>query len=201
MTTACYPVTRPVRSSEPAFENEPIDLATAKRQCGVAIDNNYQDEDFRRWIVTARRMVEHDAQIVFYTGTFTWKFTVFPWEDFFTIPCVRPVTSITSLVYLDSSGTSTTFSSSQYSLDTSGIVPMVKLNYGYVWPSTRSDINGITVTLVAGYASVHVMPDQYKAAVIPKVRSQYLEALGEDSRRDEELYDRLINLIGLESVG
>jgi uncharacterized phiE125 gp8 family phage protein len=118
MTTACYPVTRPVRSSQPAFENEPLTLAEAKRQCGVAMDNTYYDEDFRNWIVTARKQVEHDAQIVFYTGTFTWKFTTFPWVDFFTIPCVRPVTSVTSIVYPDSSGTSTTFSTSEYALDT-----------------------------------------------------------------------------------
>jgi uncharacterized phiE125 gp8 family phage protein len=197
--TLCYPITKPIRSAEPTFEQEPLNEADARRQCG-ANPGHPPDSDFRDWIVAARRQVEHDAQLVFYTGSFVWRLTEFPWGDTIEIPCIRPLTAITSITYVDGSGTTQTLSSSNYSLDANGLVPMVKLNYGYVWPSTRGDINGITLTLTAGYASVPLMPVQYKTAAILKVQSYYKTAMDEDARRVEEAYERQIALIGRDVV-
>jgi uncharacterized phiE125 gp8 family phage protein len=201
MTTLCYPVTRPLRSSEPTFDQEPLTEADARRQCGAS-EGYPPDSDFRDWIVNARRQVEHDAQMVFYTGSFVWRFTYFPYGDTIEIPCVRPVTAV-AITYTDGAGATQTLSSSQYSLDSNGLTTMVKLNYGYVWPSTREDINGITMTLTAGYASVALMPAQYRAAVVLKVQSHYATAIGEDLRRVEQIeaaYDRQIALVGKDVV-
>jgi uncharacterized phiE125 gp8 family phage protein len=195
-----YPITKPIRSAEPTLTQEPISIDEAKRQCGIAIGNSYLDNDFARWIVDARQQVEHDAEMVFYTGTFTWKISTFPFGDALIIPCVKPVTSITSITYTDSDGTTQTWSSSEYTLDTAGLVPMVKLNYGENWPQHRSDINGITVTLVAGYSSVVNMPSKFVSAVILKVRSLYLTATGGNPNNDEQAYDRQLGLCGLWSV-
>jgi uncharacterized phiE125 gp8 family phage protein len=198
---ACYPITRPIRSAQPTFQQEPIDLGEAKRQCGVAEDVSHFDQDFVRWIVSARRQVEHDAQMVFYTGTFVWKISQFPYGDYITIPNIRPVTSITSIAYVDSAGATQTWSASEYALDSESAWPIIRLAYGESWPSVRGGINDITITLVAGYATVFAMPDEFKSALILKVRSFYKTAMGEDSRRDEEAYDRQINLIGREVCG
>lgn len=198
----CPPITKPIRSAEPTFEQEPIGIEEAKRQCGVANDVGHFDADFARWIVSARRQVEHDAQVVFCTGTFTYKLNEFPrCAEYLEIPCVRPVTAITSISYLDTSGASQTWSSIEYTLDASGQTPIVKLNYGYLWPVIQDVVNPVTITFVAGYASVYAMPSQYRDAVILKVRSSYKTAIGEDPKRDEEAYDRVIGFIGRESVG
>jgi len=192
---SCYPITKPIRSTEPAFEAEPLTVEDAKRQCGVADGNDYRDADFRRWIVSARRQVEHDAEIVFYTGTFTWKLSRFPVADWLEIPLVRPVSSITSITYPDNAGATQTWSSSEYTLK-EAMSPVIELNYGFTWPAIREVVNGITVTLVAGHATVFAMPQQYIDAVILKVRSHYLTSLGEDTKGDEMAYESMIGLVG-----
>lgn len=199
--TYCPPITKPIRSAEPAFTNEPLTVDEAKRQCGVSADNRHYDQDFQRWIITARQQVEHDAEMVFYTGTFTWKITDWPYGDELAIPCVKPVSSISSITCVDSSGASQTWSSTEYALDTAGLVPLIKLNYGYLWPQHRADTNGITITFVAGYSALtDSRLEKYRAAVILKVRSFYRTAIGDDPTRDEEAYERLLGFAGLWSA-
>lgn len=190
----CYPITTPRRTTEPTAEQEPVTLAEAKRQCGIAQDNGYPDPDLLRWIAAGRQQVENDTGLVCYTGTFTWKFTEWPYGRLFEIRALRPVTSITSITYIDGSGTTQTWSSSEYVFDPSPVVPIVSLAYASYWPSTRGDVNGITVTLVAGYADVKSIPQKVKEAVLLQVHASYLQQCGE--LRDAELqlaaYDRTI---------
>lgn len=168
-------------------------MAAAKRQCGIGDDD--LNEDLKRWIRSARAKVEEDTSVACYTGTFTWKLTDFPPGDFIEIP-LRPVTSITSIVYTATDGTSTTWSSSEYSLDTASVAPLVKLGYGYVWPTVRGDINGITITFVAGYSSVAVLPSKIRDAVLLDVHASYLTMQEKDSAPQERGADRLIRHIG-----
>lgn len=183
---ACLPVTRPVRATEPTFAQEPLTLVDAKRQCGIAQEVSQHDEQLSMFITAARQEVERDASLVCYTGTFTWKMTEFPCRDWFELPDIRPVTSITSIVYVASDGTSTTWGGSNYSLETSALNPYVRLAYGQVWPTVRGDIGGITVTFVAGYASVSLIPAKVKYAVQQMVHIKHLESIGGDIREIEQ---------------
>lgn len=163
MASLALPITKPVRSADPTFE--PITLAEAKKQVGLADGVQYHDEHLNSLIKTAREQVEHDTGIVLATGTFVWKFTDWPCEEWFEIPSIRPVSSITSIVYTASDGTATTWSSSNYTLETSTVTPMVRLAYLQSWPTLRGDINGITVTMVAGYATQLTIPNTLKDLV------------------------------------
>src|SRR4051794_40639324 len=95
-----YPATRPIRTTEPTFVQEPVTIIEARKQVGVG-DVDYHDEDLKLLISTARDQVEHDTGVVCYAGAFTWKFTYFPCEDFIPIYGVRPITAIGSITYVD----------------------------------------------------------------------------------------------------
>lgn len=193
----CYPATRPVRSTAPEFTQEPITLAEARAQCRLSPDFHADDFQLKELIVAAREQVEYDTGIVCYTGTYTLKKTAWAaaGRDWFAID-VRPVTAITSIVYVDTSGTSTTWSSSEYSLDTASLPAAVKLNYGYTWPALRGDIHGITVTFTAGYASVAVIPQRIKELVKLHVHYYWLLSSGVNEPHIMTAYDRLVESVG-----
>lgn len=198
----CYPPTFPVRTTEPEFTQEPVSLSDAKRQCNLADGISFHDDRIRSFIVEARQRVEHDAGLICYTGTHTWKFTDFPIQDWFEFD-VRPVTSITSIAYIDSTGSSQTWTATQYALENSGtgaplpLVPLVRLTYGNVWPTLRGDINGVTVTFVGGYATVLAIPRKIKEAVLLQVKLAWFLYQNDfdQTARYEEAYDRQIELI------
>jgi uncharacterized phiE125 gp8 family phage protein len=146
-------------------------------------------------VSAARDQVEHDTGVICYTGSFTWNVTEFPCGDSLPIYGVRPVTALTSIVYIATDGTSTTWSSAQYTLKTGSLVPSIYLNYGYVWPVVRGDQDGVTITLTAGYASVAAIPPKVKAAVRLKLLELWQLRMGEDPMRTVQGYERLVNLI------
>jgi uncharacterized phiE125 gp8 family phage protein len=190
-----YPATRPIRVTEPTFLQEPVSIVEARKQVGLGEDVDYHDEDLKLDIAAARDQVEHDTGVICYTGAFTWKLTEFPCVDYIPIHGVRPVTAIGSIAYVDTSGNTQTWSNSYWSLSTGSLVPLIQLGYAQVWPVVRGDIEGITITLTAGYASVAVIPAKIKAAVKLKLHELWKLRMGEDTESTVSGYERLVNLI------
>lgn len=63
-----------------------------------------------------------------------------------------PLSSVTSVTYLDGNGDVQTLSSStEYEIDTGSLPGRVRLRYGASWPSTLHHPHAVTVTYVAGY--------------------------------------------------
>jgi uncharacterized phiE125 gp8 family phage protein len=187
--TAVLPITRPVRATEPTAAQEPINLEQAKLQCKIAPEISTSNEQLQRLIVSARRIVETDYATVCYTGSFTWQQSCFPSRDFLLLPDVRPITAITSIVYTAADGTATTWSSSEYGLHSGASTPHVGLKYGYTWPTTRGDINGITITYVAGFASVTVLPEEIRQAVLLQTNIQWNDYLETDTAKMRTAYE------------
>jgi uncharacterized phiE125 gp8 family phage protein len=192
VSVSCYPVSRPVRTTEPTSAQEPITLAEAKKQCEVADGVEYHDEHLRRLITAAREQVEHDTGLVCYTGSFTWEQTQFPCGEVWELPDVRPVTAISSITYVDTAGDSQTLSTSVYELKTKAVTQYIALKYGQSWPSVRGDLGGITTTFVAGYASVLVVPQRVKQACLLALHVSWLLGNEQDAERQQEGYERLV---------
>jgi uncharacterized phiE125 gp8 family phage protein len=201
--TCYYPVTVPVRAAEPTFEQEPVTLKEAKYQCRVPEDVGYHDEALRAKIIAARKQVERDAGLVCYTGSFTWKLTQFPYRDWLEFPStLRPVTAIGSITYVASDGDTDTWDSSNYTLDSSPIMPLIRLVYGESWPTVRGDINGITVTATAGYTTVLAIPQTVKQAVLLALHIGWLfeNEQPDLAMKQQQGYDRWIDLLRRETV-
>jgi uncharacterized phiE125 gp8 family phage protein len=169
-----------------------VTLEQAKTQVGVAGDIGSHNELLERLIAAAREQVENDTGIVCYTGTFTWKQTSFPGSDIWELPDIRPVSSISGITYIDTAGDSQTLSASVYGLQADAVTPYIGLKYQQSWPTLRSDLNGITVTLVAGYSTIAAVPQRVKQAVLLQLHIQWLLENGEDASDQQGAYERMI---------
>lgn len=68
-------------------------------------------------------------------------------------PPRSPVSSVSSITYVDSAGTTTTLPSSEYIAGTNGKPGYISEAYNETWPGTRVEDDNVTVTYVAGHSS------------------------------------------------
>lgn len=104
-----------------------------------------------------------------YTGrafaTQTWRLTLdrFPCR---TIKLPRPpLQSVTSITYIDEDGAEQTLDSSLYVVATDSHPGRVAPAYDEVWPATRTTLEAVKITYVAGHTSVDDVPEEAKQAV------------------------------------
>lgn len=153
---------------------EPLSLADAKAQCRIV--DSVTDEDDVIWslIPAVREWGESFTGRAFLPQTWDIKFDAFP-------SCIvlpkPPVSSVTSISYVDTTGATQVLSSSLYtaSLPTGPfaspgtIVPA----YGLTWPSTRSVPDAVTVRIVCGYADVETVPKAIVSALKVRLGTLY----------------------------
>lgn len=148
----------PVRTVGPSI---PV-LTVEQVKDVINIEHSDKDGMIADDIEAATAMVEDEAEIVLLTSTWTLTLDCFPaW----TIELRRlPVQSITSVVYLDSSGVSTTLSASLYRLATSSKPARLTPAYNQTWPTTYPVADSVVITFVAGNTTIPAIhPDAKKA--------------------------------------
>jgi uncharacterized phiE125 gp8 family phage protein len=136
----------PVVTVAPA--SEPLTLAEAKLQCRV--DGSDEDGLLSDLISAARSHVEKYCGIGLGSQTAVLRCSSFC--DFIDMP-IAPVSAITSITYLDSSGIEQTLSTDVYEGVLIGLEPHIRLKINQSWPSIRSATDAIRVTVTAGYAT------------------------------------------------
>ena len=158
------------RSADPTFE--PVTMPEVKAHLRIAETNEDHHDSIARLIQVAREEFEGDTNYILSTGTFVYKLDDWPECESILLP-VRPVSSITSIQYVDPNGTTQTFSSSNYSLNTTHVLPQIDLAYSSSWPATRVFSNCVTVTFVAGYSLISAIPARAKQACLIKVEQLF----------------------------
>lgn len=183
-------------SVEPTVE--PVKIEDARRNCDL--DDNYRDADLKLWITEARQQVEHDARVALITQTRVMQMHDFIGVetsqrigsnketyveadyrqnttgivDRFEIPAVAPVSSVSSITYLDTDGNSQTLATSVYGVDTNRKPATVYLKYGQSWPDVYDQWDAVTVTYVAGYGSTgDDVPAAARSAILMLVRHRF----------------------------
>ena len=179
---------RAIRSGSPTFE--PVSLAEVKKHLEIADADNSHDQHLSALIQTARELVEHDTQTILATGTFTLTLDDFPDEDEIEL-LIKPVSSVTSITYLDTAGASQTWSSSNYVLDTTRPTVEIRLAYDKTWPITRGEPNAVTITFVAGYASAAVVERKFKQMMLLDIARSFQDREGWEAPKDNSAYERL----------
>jgi len=113
-------------------------------------------------IISARQWAEEFTRRAFTTRTCTLRLDRFPAEIILPRP---PLSSVTSITYVDVNGDSQTLDSSAYQVVTYEEPARIVTAYGESWPSTRSVPEAVTVTYVAGYGDASAVPDTIKNAL------------------------------------
>jgi uncharacterized phiE125 gp8 family phage protein len=141
-----------------AAASEPVTLDDLKEH--LRITGNDDDLYLAGILSAARALVETRTRRQLFTATWLLKMDSFAdcrHCDGWTIRLEKvPVASISSIVYTDTGGTSTTLSASLYTLDSSSEPARITPAYNQVWPSTRCMMNAVTITFVAGAAAASV---------------------------------------------
>jgi len=153
--------------------NEPVTLDEVKAHCRVSSDDD--DGLLDGYRVAAREFVESFTGRALLPQTWDLKLDAFPC-DALELP-MPPVTSVTSITYVDTAGATQTWSSANYRTDlpsgpTSASARITPV-YGVSWPSTQDVTNAVTVRFVAGYASDASVPWAIKSALLLLVGHWY----------------------------
>ena len=124
---------------------EPISLPEAKAH--LRIDGSDSDNEIVSMIAAARAQLENVTRRRFVQQTWDYTLPRFPSGDIY-LP-TQPVSSITSVNYVNGSGVSTPFT--DFTLISDGPRSRVVPDYNVSWPTTREHGNAVTVRFVTGY--------------------------------------------------
>jgi len=165
------------RTVEPSAE--PVSLAEARNH--LRVDLNDDDLLINRAIAAAREYAEQQSgrQLV----TATWKLVVdrFPSADEsvgcfyrggFILPR-SPLRSVTSIVYVDTSGNQQTLDAGGYLVATTMCPGRVTPAYGMSWPTARRQLESVQVTYESGYGGASAVPARAKNAILLLVELLY----------------------------
>lgn len=141
---------------------EPVTLAEARAHLRVTAT----DEDWliQAHIIAARRRAESLTHRRLVTQTWDWFLDRFPcWE--MEVPFGQ-LQSVTSVKYLDTAGVEQTLAGTEYLVDAKSDPGRITPAYGKVWPTTRAQMNAVTIRFVCGYGLADRVPWEIRAAIL-----------------------------------
>jgi uncharacterized phiE125 gp8 family phage protein len=133
----------------------PITLQDAKDVLDFGTTTAEDDRRIMALIPAAIAAVETDAQRAIANQTWILRMDEFPCDE---IELRKPpVNAVSSVVYLDTDGTSTTLSVDDYQVDLVSAPARISPAVGSSgWPSTYCALNAVTVTFTAGYVETPI---------------------------------------------
>lgn len=132
---------------------EPLTLAEMRAHLRVDVTDD--DAIIATLLATAREWVEGETKLKLVTQTwdFTWD-RGWPLDLMLRLP-VAPVSSVTSVKYVDESGATQTLSAALYTAVLDREHPRIVPAYGAEWPTVRDVPNAVTVRAVCGYGDAN----------------------------------------------
>ncbi|MCO6423832.1 phage head-tail connector protein [Sinorhizobium meliloti] len=153
----------PTKVTIPAT-SEPVTTEEAKRR--LHVDFADDDADIGLLVKSARDHIEKYCNVRFASQTVEMKCDGFC--DFKRLP-EAPVSSVTSVTYVDTDGATQTLATSIYELRSDDLEAAIVTKYGQQWPAIQPG-SRITVTGVVGYADA---PPAVKHAALLWVADAY----------------------------
>lgn len=142
---------------------EPVSLAEVRQHLRIDADDTSQDVVMQALIAAARDHVEQVTRSALGVQTWQWIANGFPDEDTLALG-KPPLTSVTSITYVDTNGATQTWAASNYVV-WPGLPGQVRLAYDASWPSVREQPASVTVTFEAGYTAA-TLPPSLRAAIL-----------------------------------
>lgn len=151
---------------------EPVTVAEAKAHLRIEDEFTADDAYITALLLAAREHVEQITSRKLITQTWTLKLDRWPTADRIKLPFGN-LQSVTSVVYLDEDGTSTTWGSAEYIVEP-GDPGLVVLADGYTWPvSDLYPVHPIRVLFTCGYGLAVSVPAALKHAIKILVSDYY----------------------------
>lgn len=145
---------------------EPVTVAVVKEHLNISSTFTSDDDWIGLHITTARKLIETKSGRQLMDATYNLVLDSFPSEIRVPKP---PLQSVSSITYTDTAGDTQTLSSSLYQVDTDSEPARIRSSWGNTFPSTRNEMNAVTVQFVAGYASdysdTESVPEYFKTCI------------------------------------
>ena len=125
-----------------------ISTAELRLQSRADTDSTSEDVLFVGWIAAAVNLAQHQTGRSIGVQTLELALDSFPvcWIDLLN----GPVSSITSIKYIDVAGVEQTLSPATYTLNDYGLIHAAVLKPGNSWPAVDGSVNGVKVRYIAG---------------------------------------------------
>lgn len=180
-----------------------VSLARAKKHLELSGGaDSHHDSQVSSLVLAATKVVEDRTGRALVSQTWEMTLDRFPLTGPRRIVLPRPpLSSVSSITYVDSDGASQTLSSSNYRVSTHREPGTVEESYDTTWPTTRDIQEAVKVTFVAGYANLESVPEALKQAILLIVGHWF------GNRGDEEMSARFslppaaVHLIEMYRVG
>lgn len=141
----------------------PVTLLSVKDH--LRIGHSDEDDVLSAYIGAATAEAQVWCNRQFVTATYDWFLDGFPGGGCpFYVPRA-PLSSVTSLKYVDENGTQQTWSSSNYRVDTNSAPGRITEAYDVVWPSIRDVTNAVEIRFVCGYGAYTAVPEAVAVAI------------------------------------
>lgn len=174
-------------------EAEPLTLNEVKQW--LRLDEIGDDDSLILGLITAaREKCEADTGVVLMSRTVDESFDT--WPKTYTIPQyyarkielgLWPVSSVSSVKYIDENGAEQTLNSSLYTVDLTQRPARVVLNPDEVWPDIGGYPSAVKVRYAAGYSSITEIPSTLKVAMKWEIAKAY------DHREDGPATGRMMS--------
>ena len=166
-----------------------VSLASAK--ANLRIDDDAQDAIIPAWIAGITAHAEHYTGLAFINQA--WRVTLDAFPDAIELP--SPVSSVTSVKYIDEQGAEHLLANTEYTVDAVSRPGRIVPAYGKTWPTTRDQINAVTVDVVAGFGITDAdVPDTIKLYILAKLTEQFDPAVRVEIGTVQASYiDRLLD--------
>lgn len=157
----------------------------------LLIEFNDLDDLLKRSTTGSRRNIENRLTQALITQTCVDKFDRFAFQLELHW---GPVSSVTTVTYIDADGVQQTVSSSIYKLRTINGRGVIELDHNQTWPTPRGDTDGIVATYVAGYGTTaDDVPESIRDAIVARAIWLYRDR-GEDTAEPPAVEDLLSGL-------
>ena len=160
------------RNVDPSIE--PLTLTEVKLH--ARISHTADDAWLSDHITAARLYLEDIQNRTFIDTTWVWKPDGFPASSATAMRVPRPpLSSVTSIEYVDSDGATQTWTAGLYQTSTAHVPGLIKPAYGQSWPTTRvGELEPVTITYDAGYgAEASSVPRTIRALILRFVTHWY----------------------------
>lgn len=157
-------------SAGPALEPHTVDEAKLYIRIDGTTENTYVTE----MKLGARQALEEELSLALLTQTLKLRLRGWPTSARIYLPR-PPLQSVSSIVYIDTTGTPQTLAASEYTVVNARSAPDVHAHkqVGYIepawgksWPSLRDVPDNVTITYVAGFTAANLIPQNIRNALL-----------------------------------
>lgn len=145
--------------------SEPLTATEAKTHLRVEVTDD--DTYISTLIIAARKWAEEMGNLCLINQTIAEKFDGFPSNGGYFELSKSPVSSISSISYVDDNGDTQVWSSANYQTDLVSKPARIMPAPSGTYPSYRSQLNTVTVTYVAGFGATSAnVPEPIRQAML-----------------------------------